>query len=112
MRDLLKSVFGKSKPKQLRILPQDVTIELGQGQTLLEAALANGVAYPHDCTVGTCASCKCRLKQGRVREATPFGYTLSKAELDAGYILACQAFPRDDLTVVEIEPASADLLPV
>ena len=112
MRDLLKSVFGKSKPKQLRILPQDVTIELGQGQTLLEAALANGVAYPHDCTVGTCASCKCRLKQGRVREATPFGYTLSKAELDAGYILACQAFPRDDLTVVEIEPAAADLLPV
>ncbi|MBN3785346.1 2Fe-2S iron-sulfur cluster-binding protein [Burkholderia sp. Ac-20353] len=111
MRDLLKSVFGKAKPKQLRILPQDVTVELVPGQTLLEAALANGIAYPHDCTVGTCASCKSRLKQGRVREATPFGYTLSKDELDAGYILACQAFPRDELTVVEIEPAAADLLP-
>lgn len=111
MRDFLKAAFGKSKPKQLRILPQDVTIELGQGQTLLEAALAHDIAYPHDCTVGTCASCKTRLKQGRVREATPFGYTLSKEELDAGYILACQAFPRDELTVVEIEPAAADLLP-
>ncbi|KVQ61122.1 2Fe-2S iron-sulfur cluster-binding protein [Burkholderia territorii] len=111
MRDILKAAFGKSKPKQLRILPQDVTIELGQGQTLLEAALTHGVAYPHDCTVGTCASCKTRLKQGRVREATPFGYTLSKEELDAGYILACQAFPRDELTVVEIEPAVTDLLP-
>ncbi|MGU7774790.1 2Fe-2S iron-sulfur cluster-binding protein [Burkholderia sp. MR1-5-21] len=111
MRELLKSVFGKSKPKQLRILPQDVTIELGQGQTLLEAALANGITYPHDCTVGTCASCKSRLKQGRVREATPFGYTLSKEELDAGYILACQAFPRDELTVVEIDAAAADLAP-
>lgn len=111
MRDFLKSAFGRSKPKQLRILPQDVTIGLGPGQTLLEAALANGIAYPHDCTVGTCASCKTRLKQGRVREATPFGYTLSKEELDAGYILACQAFPKDDLTVVEIEPPAADLLP-
>lgn len=111
MRDFLKSVFGKSKPKQLRILPQDVTIDLRQGQTLLEAALANGIAYPHDCTVGTCASCKTRLKQGRVREATPFGYTLSKEELDAGYILACQAFPRDDVTVVEIESAALDLPP-
>ncbi len=71
--------------------------------------MANGFAYPHDCTVGTCASCKTRLKQGRVREATPFGYTLSKAELEAGYILACQAVPRDELTVVEIDPPSAEL---
>lgn len=112
MRDFLKSVFGKSQPKKMRVLPQDVTIEFGANQTLLEAALANGIAYPHDCTVGTCASCKTRLRQGRVREATPFGYTLSKEELDAGYILACQAFPRDEFTVVELEPPSLDLPPV
>jgi len=112
MRDLFKSVFGNSQPKKFRILPQDVTIELGPKQTLLEAALANGIAYPHDCTVGTCGSCKSRLREGRVREATPFGYTLSKAELDAGYILACQAFPRDEMTVVELEPPSIDLPPV
>lgn len=111
MLNILKSMFGKATPKQLRILPQDVTITLDPGKTLLEAALQNGIAYPHDCTVGTCASCKTRLKQGRVREASPFGYTLSKEELDAGYILACQAFPRDELTVVEIDPPSADLPP-
>jgi len=108
MRSFFQSLFSKTAVKQLRILPQDVTVTLAPGQTLLEAALANGVVYPHDCTVGTCASCKTRLKQGRVREATPFGYTLSKEELDAGYILACQAFPRDELTVVEIDPLSAD----
>jgi p-cymene monooxygenase electron transfer component len=111
MKNLLKSVFAKSPPKQLRILPQDITIEVGAGQTLLEAALGQGISYPHDCTVGTCASCKSRLKEGRVREATPFGYTLSKEELDAGYILACQAFPRDGLTVVEIDADAADLPP-
>ena len=109
MRSFLQSIFGKARPKQVRILPQDVTITVDPGQTLLEAALANGVAYPHDCTVGTCASCKTRLKQGSVREATPFGYTLSKVELDAGYILACQAVPRDEITVVEIDPPSAEL---
>lgn len=112
MQSFIQSIFGKKTPKQLRILPQDVTIDLTPGQTLLEAALANGIAYPHDCTVGTCASCKTRLKQGRVREATPFGYTLSKAELDAGYILACQAVPRDELTVIEIDPLLAELPPV
>ncbi|SFN24248.1 2Fe-2S iron-sulfur cluster-binding protein [Marinobacter pelagius] len=111
MRSFIQSIFGKGAPKQLRILPQDVTITMAPGQTLLEAALANDIPYPHDCTVGTCASCKTRLKQGRVREATPFGYTLSKAELDAGYILACQAFPRDELTVVELDVQSATLPP-
>jgi p-cymene monooxygenase electron transfer component len=109
MRNLLKSVFGKKPPKQLQILPQNVTIPVGSGQTLLEAALANGIAYPHDCTVGTCGSCKSKLKQGRVREATPFGYTLSKAELDAGYVLACQAFPRDEMTVLALDSVAADL---
>lgn len=112
MRKLLNSLLGRSgATKQFQIFPQDVTVNVAPGQTLLEAALANGVAYPHDCTVGTCASCKTKLKQGRVREATPFGYTLSKEELDAGYILACQAVPRDDLTVVEIPSRGADLPP-
>lgn len=111
MASFLKSLFGKAPVKQLQILPQGVTIALEPNQTLLEAALANGIAYPHDCTVGTCASCKTRLKQGRVREATPFGYTLSKEELDAGYILACQALPRDALTIVEIDSPAADLPP-
>lgn len=109
MSNFFKSVFGKASPKQLQVLPQNVTIPIEPGKTLLEAALAAGIVYPHDCTVGNCASCKSRLKQGRVREATPFGYTLSKEELDAGYILACQAFPRDELTVVELDSPSESL---
>lgn len=113
MLKLFKSAFGRSDtPKRLQILPQDVTIDIESGKTLLEAALAQGFPYPHDCTVGTCATCKAKLKQGRVREATPFGYTLSKEELDAGYILTCQAFPRDDLTVVELPSAGLELPPV
>jgi p-cymene monooxygenase electron transfer component len=111
MLKFLKSLVGTPVKRQLQILPQGVTIDIASGQSLLEAALANGIAFPHDCTVGTCASCKSRLKQGRVREATPFGYTLSKQELDAGFILACQAFPRDALTVLEIEAPGADVPP-
>ncbi len=110
MRKFFQSLFGgTSVPQTMQILPQGVSVTIGKGQTLLEAALAQGVPYPHNCTVGTCASCKTKLKEGRVREATPFGYTLSKQELDAGYILACQAFPRDPVTVVEVVAPGADL---
>lgn len=113
MLKLFKSLFGPAKPRQtVEILPQGVTLELAPGQSLLEAALANGVPYPHNCTVGTCGACKTRLTQGRVKALTDFGYTLSKAELDAGYILACQAVPLEPHSVIEVADPSANQLPM
>jgi p-cymene methyl-monooxygenase electron transfer component len=72
---------------------------------VLERALKEGLAYPHDCTVGTCGTCRTKLISGKVDAITPFSYTLSKEELEAGYILACQAVPKSDL-VVEVEITS------
>lgn len=102
---LLKSLLGDKTVKQAEIQPFGAHFEVPGGQTLLEAALNNKVPFPHDCTVGTCGACKCRLKQGRVKAITDFGYTLSREEMEAGYILACQAVPRDAVTVVEVEGA-------
>lgn len=103
MLGFFKSLLGEKTAKVAEVLPFGSRFEVPAGQTLLESALAHQVPFPHDCTVGTCGSCKCRLKEGRVKAITDFGYTLSKEELDAGYILACQAVPRDALTVVEVE---------
>lgn len=112
MLKLFKSLFA-AKPRQtVEILPQGVTLELASGQSLLEAALAAGLPYPHNCTVGTCGACKTRLKQGRVRALSDFGYTLSKAELEAGYILACQAVPLDPHSVVEVADPAANQPPL
>jgi ferredoxin len=71
-------------------------------QTLLQAALREGLAFPHGCRVGGCATCKCRLLQGRVRELTETAYLLSDEELDRGFILACQSVPTTDVRV-EVE---------
>ena len=102
----------KSKPKQVvEILPQGISIELNAGQTILEAALEQGIAYPHNCTVGTCGACKTKLRQGQVKAISDFGYTLSKQELDAGYILACQAVPTESPIQVEIPSPGAELPP-
>lgn len=110
MRRFFKSLFGSdAAPQTVDIRPQGVSITLSSGQTILEAALSQGVRYPHNCTVGTCGSCKTRLLQGQVKAVSDFGYTLSRQELEAGYILACQAVPRDPTTVVEIADPGADL---
>jgi p-cymene monooxygenase electron transfer component len=112
MRSIFRSLFGGGATKRVvEIQPLGVTIETTPGQTILEAALAQGVAYPHNCTVGTCGSCKTRLRQGTVQASSDFGYTLSRQELEAGYILACQAATREPLTVVEIAAPAADLRP-
>jgi NAD(P)H-flavin reductase/ferredoxin len=112
MRSLFKSMFSAAGPRRtVEIRPAGVTITLNPGQTILEAALAQSVAYPHNCTVGTCGSCKTRLLQGQVKAVSDFGYTLSTTELKAGYILACQAVPRDANTVVEIADPGVDLPP-
>lgn len=99
--------FAKAEPQIATLDPFGVDVAVGPEQTLLEAALAKNVPFPHNCTVGTCGSCKCRLVSGEVRAGVDFGYTLSKEEIQAGYILACQAHPLSAV-VVKVENAGAD----
>ncbi len=104
----LTTMFKKAPARVVRLLPSEDHFEVGPGQTVLEQALQAKIAYPHDCTVGTCGTCRSRLISGKVEAITPFGYTLSKEELDAGYILACQAIAKSDLVLeVDVTPTIA-----
>ncbi len=94
----LKSLFGQVD-RTVMTEPSGVSFTVKSGQSVLEAALAQGIAFPHSCTVGTCGSCKCTLKNGKIREIQNFGYVLSAEELRANIILACQAAPKSDLTL-------------
>jgi ferredoxin len=42
------------------------SLEVNNGQTILLAALAAGIPYPHGCKSGRCGSCKSRLVSGEV----------------------------------------------
>lgn len=72
---------------------------------MLQAALREGMDFPHSCRVGGCAACKCKLIDGSVKELTESGYILSDDELDQGFILACQSVPKTDIRV-EVDMAS------
>jgi NAD(P)H-flavin reductase/ferredoxin len=75
-------------------------------ETVLQAALRNGIGFPNSCRVGGCGSCKCKLEDGKVKELTESGYLLSADEIDQGYILACQSVPQSDLRI-EVDLARA-----
>lgn len=109
MFKLWKQIFPGTTSQPVSLRPFDTDISVSARETVLEAALREGIAFPHSCTVGTCASCKCKLVSGTVRARTDFAYTLSAEELKAGYILACQAHPTSPL-VVEVD-SGAEALP-
>jgi ferredoxin len=83
----------------------DQLITVLPSETVLEAALRSGIDFPSSCRVGGCATCKCRLAAGEVKERTETGYLLSAEEIDAGYILACQSVPKTHVRI-EVDLAS------
>ena len=92
---------------QLRIQPCGQTLTAPTKDSLLLTALHNGIAFPHNCRVGGCGECKCRLVSGKVKELTDKSYLLSAEELQHNYILACQSQPRSDV-VIEVALREAD----
>lgn len=75
------------------------TIAVPGGITLLEAALAAGIPYPHGCRSGRCGSCKSRLVSGKVDHLDHSRFALSDADMAQGLILACRAIPTTDAIV-------------
>jgi p-cymene monooxygenase electron transfer component len=96
---LLRKLFRPAVPHAVTLRPSGAAFDVPAGETVLERALKEGIAFPHDCTVGTCGSCRSRLLEGKVEAITPFGYTLCRAEMDDGFILACQALAKSALTL-------------
>ncbi len=87
-------------------------VRVEMGQTILEAALARGVAYPHGCRSGNCGACKSRLHGGEV-EMSPYSeFALTEAERAEGLILACRAVPWSDCEVAWLEAEETAVHPV
>jgi NAD(P)H-flavin reductase/fatty-acid desaturase len=89
--------LSSKRPITALINAQPVSVD--RRETLLQAALRQGIDFPYSCRVGGCATCKCKLKQGKVKELTETGYLLSAEEIDQGYILACQSVPESDVDI-------------
>lgn len=99
----IRSIRRTSTTTRAEVNGQSITVQ--PGETLLAAALREGIDFPHSCRVGACASCKCRVTKGQVHELTETGYILSKDEIAGGTVLACQSVPDSDIEV-EVEMAA------
>lgn len=67
------------------------TFEMSQKQTLLEAALKQGLDAPYSCQGGICSSCLARITAGKAEMKK--NAILTDSEIAEGLILTCQAHP-------------------
>ncbi|HEX6137089.1 MAG TPA: 2Fe-2S iron-sulfur cluster-binding protein [Casimicrobiaceae bacterium] len=84
----------------LMIHPDNRIVAGQEGETLLESALRDDIAFPFDCRNGGCGVCKCALLSGRVDYGIYQSEALTAEEIAAGKALACCATPLSD---VELE---------
>jgi len=82
------------------------------GETVLSAALRHGVVLPYSCKNGTCASCKCKVIDGKVLYPYNPPSALEFNELYAGWGLSCQAVPEGDLVIEARELEQVADIPV
>ena len=89
---------------ELTIEPLGRSIEVEEGQTILDAALRAGIFLPHACGQGYCATCKVTVTDGEVDHGNASNFALMDYERDEGKVLACCARLESDLVIeAEIE---------
>lgn len=93
-------LFSSKGPFKVKVPAANKEFAVEKGDNLLKAALDNQLAWPHNCRVGSCGECRCRLVSGKIKPLADFSYVLNSEEMDSGMILACQTSLRSD---VEIE---------
>jgi ring-1,2-phenylacetyl-CoA epoxidase subunit PaaE len=69
--------------------------------SVLDSALAQGVALPYSCKGGVCSTCRCKVIEGEVDMDVNFA--LEDYEVARGFILCCQSFPVSDRLVLDFD---------
>ncbi|KTS36202.1 phenylacetic acid degradation protein [Methylobacterium indicum] len=72
-----------------------------QGESLLDAALANTIDAPYACKAGVCSTCRAKVLEGEAEMLT--NHALEDYEVRQGYVLACQCYPTTDTLVVSFD---------
>lgn len=97
---------------QLTLEPLGETIEVEEGQNILDACLRVGLYIPHACCHGLCATCKVQVLDGEVDHGEASNFALMDYEREEGKILACCATLQSDVTIeadIEQDPDAQDL---
>lgn len=85
----------------IRLESREHRLDYQSGDTVLEAARRAGLRPPFSCESGNCATCMAHVDAGSVRMRV--NNALSAEEVEAGWVLTCQAIPTSPEVVVDYD---------
>jgi len=74
---------------------------MNKNEKILDIALSMGLDLPYSCKGGVCCTCRCKVMAGSTEMDKNF--TLEKPEVEAGFVLSCQARPTSNQVVVSFD---------
>ncbi|TXH88334.1 MAG: CDP-6-deoxy-delta-3,4-glucoseen reductase [Rhodoferax sp.] len=98
-------------PFTITIEPSGRSFQSAAADTLLAAAIAQGINLPYGCKDGACGSCKCKKLSGSVVH-TLQAKALSAEDQAAGLVLTCCAQATSDVVLESKQVTEIGALPI
>lgn len=92
------------KMSMVTIKADDRSVEIPlayNGMSILDAALKAGADLPFACKGGVCCTCRAKVIEGQVNMEV--NYALEPDEVEAGFVLTCQAHPVSERVVIDFD---------
>lgn len=96
------------KSYQIVLRPSGHVFSVKPSETILEAALREGLSLPYGCRNGACGTCKGKIIQGSVDYGCYDEAVLTELEKQLGMALLCRAVPQSDLEIESHEIAAVN----
>jgi CDP-4-dehydro-6-deoxyglucose reductase len=90
---------GEEMSYQITVQPSGRQFVAETGETLLDAALRQGLTLPHGCKDGACGACKGKVISGQVDHGKAQTHALKDEDKADGMTLYCCAHAESDLTI-------------
>ncbi len=84
---------------QVELKKSGRTFTVEEDETVLEAAIRQGVQLPYGCKNGACGSCKGKVLEGRMGHGDHSQSALSALDETAGATLLCCAHPKSNVLI-------------
>ncbi|MDQ3446491.1 MAG: 2Fe-2S iron-sulfur cluster-binding protein, partial [Pseudomonadota bacterium] len=81
------------------VRPSGRAFSVDGDETVLEAALRNGVGLPYGCKNGACGTCRGRLVEGQLVHRAHSSSALSADDEAKGFALFCSSRPQSDIVI-------------
>lgn len=109
---MARSQISKLMTYRVKIQNSGHEFDVRRGESVLDAALRNGITLPYGCRDGACGACAGTMLSGDVEYPDGPPPALDTLDAATGNTLFCQAHPQSDLLVAVREIEAADSLPV